>query len=115
MEELTAGQRSLLRAAQLIEAAVEAIDAIDDQDKSLVNWTWEGDLHAVGWQAVLLLPDELSIGRAEPAPHDAPSALRAAEQELRRHPIWEYPAGTSALVADLCDLIIGMTAGDPRS
>lgn len=115
MDELTAGQRSLLRAAQLIEAAVEAIDAIDDQDKSPADWTWEGDLHAVGWQAVLLLPDELPIGRAEPPPNDALSALRAAEQELRQHPIWEYPAGTSALVAYVCDLIIGIPTGDPLS
>ena len=113
MEGLTAGQRSLLRAAQLIEAAVEAVDAIDDQDKSLADWTWEGDVHAVGWQAVLLLPDGLSISRVEPESGDALAVLRAAEQELRRHPIWEYPEGTSALVVDLCDLITGIPPKDP--
>ena len=115
MTDLTPAQASLARTAQLLQAAAEALVAVDDPARTWQDWAWEADLHAVAWQVVLLLPEGTPIGRPDPAPADAVAALRAAEQELRRHPIWDYPPGTSALVAGLCDLITGHPDPNPLS
>ena len=115
MTDLTPAQASLARTAQLLQAAAEALDAVDDPARTWQDWAWEADLHAVAWQVVLLLPEGTPIGRPESAPADAVAALRAAEQELRRHPIWDYPPGTPALVAGLCDLITGHPDPNPLS
>ena len=115
MTDLTPAQASLTRMAQLLQAAADAVEAVDDPARTWQDWAWEADLQALVWQAVLLLPEGTPIGRPDPATADPVAALNAAEQELRRYPIWDYPPGTSALVAGLCDLITGRPAPNPAS
>ena len=115
MTDLTPAQASLARTAQLLQAAAATLEAVDDPARTWQDWAWEADLHALAWQAVLLLPEGTPIGRPESAPADAVAGLRAAGQELRRHPIWDYPPGTPALVAGLCDLITGRPGPNPLS
>ena len=61
-------------------------------------------------QALRLLPPGVSVDDVPaPAERDPLALLRAAEQLIRAHPIEDLPRRTTALVADLCDLIAQCT------
>lgn len=107
---LTAGQRSLLRAAQLIHAAGD--EARHDTFRAggvFASWL-EQDCATLLLLAVSPLPEGLPLEGlplegATPGLPGCVNALSAAKAELRRLPIYAYPPGTSQLVVMLCDVL----------
>ena len=102
---LTAGQRSLLRAAQLIHAAGD--EARHDTVRAggvFASWL-EQDCATLLLLAVSPLPEGLPLEGATPGLPGCVNALSAAKAELRRLPIYAYPPGTSQLVVMLCDVL----------
>ena len=102
---LTAGQRSLLRAARLIQFAHDEA-RLDTIRACGVFPSWlEQDCGTLLLLAVTLLPEGLPLTGATPGLAGCVNALSVAEAELRRLPIYAYPPGTSRLVVMLCDVL----------
>ena len=109
MPTLTDTQASLLRATQLLSAAA---DQASETNQDVAGELMLGAVRALVWQAMVLLPEGLPLAGQQPTTPGPLGALQEAEQELRKHPIWEYPAGTSALIVALCDTIATTRAGE---
>ncbi len=108
---LKPGELSLLRATQLIHAAASDVSG-DPGACAPAALVREMAIKAVLWQAISLLPPGLPLVGVLPRRSGHLAALEDAEQELRRLPVGAYPAGIAALVADLCDLIADLKAGE---
>ena len=108
---LTAGERSLLRATQLIYAASRHARAASSRVAYLPGLLLEEAVRHLLWQAMTLLPEGLPLEGTQPRLSGCLQALEEAEAELRRRPVGEYPDGVSLLVVDLCDVIARTRAG----
>lgn len=110
MTDLTPAEASLLQAARLLWAASQTeVDL--DLPGNLPQILLQDTIRALVWEAAALLPDNVPLVGAEPAQPGLLAALEQAEAELRSAPIWDCPAGTSQLIADICDAIARARAG----
>ncbi|MDI9629427.1 MAG: hypothetical protein QM286_12975 [Acidobacteriota bacterium] len=110
---LTAGERSLLRAARWLYVA--QLEARDESARAggVFPCEVEQDCSTLLLIAVTLLPESLSLEGAAPARAGVLGALSEAEAELRRFPIYDYPPGTSRLVAMLCEALASVRERRP--
>lgn len=108
MHNLTPAQSSLLRAVQLLFAAAEQTS---ETRNDLAGELMLGAVRSLVWQAMVLIPEGLPLVGERSRTPDPVATLEEAEQELRTHPIWEYPAGISELIVAVCDTIATTRAG----
>lgn len=108
--ELSPADASLLRAARLLRSASQ-IEVDLDLETNLSQILVQDAARMLTWQAVALLPDDIKMNDGPAAGAGLVDLLQRAETELRTRPIGEYPAGTSRLIVDVCDVIAAARAG----
>ncbi len=108
--ELSPAEASLLRAARLLRSASQ-IEVDLDLDTNLPQILIQDAARMLTWQALALLPDDIEINDSPASRAGLADLLQQAEAELRTCPIGEYPAGTSRLIVDVCDVIAAARAG----
>ena len=109
--QTSTAEASLGRAAGLLRKASQ-VETDLSLEANLPQILVQDAARMLVWQAAALLPDGTQVNDSFP---DGGAGLfellERAEAELRSRPIGEYPAGTSRLIVDLCDVIAAARAG----
>ncbi len=108
--QLSPAEASLLRAARLLRSASQ-IEVDLDLEMNLSQILVQDAARMLTWQAVALLPERVEWNDSPAAGVGLVDLLQQAETQLRTRPIGEYPAGTSRLIVDVCDVITAARAG----